>query len=60
MLKLVTTCLTNRSQYLAELALLVLFVQKIRKKHSLNTSAAHWELTGFVLKSKLDYSFIRQ
>jgi hypothetical protein len=45
-------------QYLAELALLVLLVEKIRKKHLLNTFAAHWEFTGFLPQSKLDYSFL--
>lgn len=58
-MKLVTMCLTNRTQYLAELALLVLFDEKIRKNHSLNKSAAQWELTGFVPQSKLDYNSIR-
>ena len=54
-LKSVTACLTNLTEYLAELALLVLLVGKNRKQHSLKTSAGHWEFTGFVAQNKMDY-----
>jgi hypothetical protein len=58
-LKLVNMCITNRTEHLAELAVLVLLVEKIRKLHSLYTSAAHWKFTGFVPHSKMEYRFIR-